>query len=242
MPEVARSVALDIWRAAGEGSAKLLGPSLESLSVGKNDRVNAKGVPVAWIPVDKIARALGCGGYELYASRDRDACETINLALVVGASFADKLHPRTRFRVARKLTLLRDRLGPLERASDEDLSLFFAACARVAEVGAPSALGRLGADARVEERAKALGKAIGRKEKKALQAIGIRFAELVTPAEWRTAMLHGVTRTALVVGGDLQAAFEERGLRAADAEALELMTFATSQDFLVLRRELGLRS
>jgi tetratricopeptide (TPR) repeat protein len=242
LPEVARSVALDIWRAAGEGSSKLLGPPLESLGVGKGDRVNAKGVPVTWIPVDRIARALGCVGYELYASRDRDACETTGLQLVVGASFGEKLQPRTRFRVARKLALLRDRLGPLERSSDEELSLFFAACARVAEVGAPEAIGRLGADPRVEERAKALGKAIGRKEKKALSAIGIRFAELVTPAEWRTAMLHGVTRTALTVGGDLQAAFDERGLDAADAEALALMTFATSQDFLVLRRELGLRS
>jgi tetratricopeptide (TPR) repeat protein len=242
LPEAARSVALDIWRAAGEGPYKLLGPSLESLGVGKNDRLNAKGVPVAWIPVDKIARALGCAGYELYATRDRDACETTGAALIVGGAFGDKLQPRTRFRAARKLALLRDRLGPLERASDEELALFFAACARVAEVGPPEALGRLGTDARVEERAKALGKATGRKERKALSAIGIRFAELIAPGEWRTAMLHGVTRAALVVGGDLSAAFDELKLRAVDAEARELMTFATSQDFLVLRRELGLRS
>ena len=174
LPPGARSVGLEIWRAAWEGAQKMYGPELAQLGVGKNERQNAKGIPMAWVPVDKIARALGCAGYELYAGRDAAQCATTGSALVVGSQLADRLGSRTRFRVARTLTLLRERMGPLEKLDDGELALFFAACAKVAEVPRPSALQV--SEARVEERAKALGKALGRKERNALKSLGARFA------------------------------------------------------------------
>jgi len=243
-PEAARSVALEIWRAAGEAPAALYGPSLEQLGVGKRDRVNAKGTPVAWIPVDKIARSL-CGshfGVELYASQAKpELCVATGNALVCGAAFADKLSPALRFRVARKLALLREHLGPLDSIDDDEIALFFAACARVAELPMPPVLASL-SPARVDEKAKALGRPLARKERKALQAIGARMATLPPPAEWRRAVLEGAARAAIAVGGDLVAALGELDVSLAkDPLARTLTTFAVSDDFRVLRRDMGLK-
>ncbi|MCA1664879.1 MAG: tetratricopeptide repeat protein, partial [Myxococcales bacterium] len=242
-PETARSVALEIWRAAGGATAALYGPSLDSLGVGKRERVNAKGTPVAWIPVDKIARSL-CGsqfGYELYASPKPELCVATGSALVCGAAFADKLSPALRFRVARRVALMRDQLGPIDGIDDDELALFFAACARVAELPMPPVLAAL-SPARVEERTKALAKPLARKERKALQAIGARMSTLPPPAEWRHAVLEGAARAAIAVGGDLVAAFGELEISLSkDALAQSLTTFAVSDDFRVLRRDMGLK-
>ena len=242
-PETARSVALEVWRAAAEAAAELYGPSLESLGVGKRERVNAKGTPLAWIPIDKIARSL-CGShfaYELYASPKADLCVTTGNALVCGSVFTDRLSPSLRFRVARRIALMRERLGPLEAIEDDELALFFAACARVAELPTPPALAAL-PQARVDERAKTLGKALARRDRKALQAIGGRVATLPPPAQWRQAVLEGVARAALAVGGDLVAAFGELSVTMSkDRLAQVLTTFAVSDDFRVLRRDMGLK-
>ncbi len=242
LPQAARTVALEIWRAAWEGALKLYGPELAQLGAGKNDRLNAKGIPMAWVPVDKIARSLGCVGYELYAGKDPSQCAVVGGALVVGSQLADRLGQRTRFRAARALTLLRERLAPIEKIDDAELTLFFAACAKVAEVPRPASL-QLGAgEAKLEERAKALGKALGRKERNALKSLGVRFSELNEPAQWRQAILDGVARAALTVGGDLEGALAELGLAPNDPAAAALYVFAVSEDLIAFRREMGLRA
>jgi tetratricopeptide (TPR) repeat protein len=244
-PEAARSVALEIWRTAAEASMKLYGPSTEQLGVGKADRMNAKNLPPGWARVDKIARALGCAGYELYAAKDREqvaiGASGDAPVLAAGAAFAERLQPRLRFRVARKLALLRDRLGPVADLDEEELSIFFAACAKVAEVARPPSLA-VPSEAKVEERAKQVAKALGRKERKALQAIGARFASLPTVGEWKRAVLDGASRAALVVGGDLAAALAELGLAFTDPRAGALVRFAVSDEYFALRRDMGLRS
>jgi tetratricopeptide (TPR) repeat protein len=242
-PESARSVALEVWRAAADAAAVLYGPSLEQIGVGKKERINAKGTPLAWIPVDKIARAL-CGSqtaYELYAGPRPDTCLSTGLALVLGNAFADKLTPATRFRVARRIALMRERLQPLDAIDAEELSVFFAACARVAELPRPAVLTGV-PEARVEERAKVLGKGLARKDRKALAAIGPRLGMLPSPAEFRAAVLEGAARAALAVAGDLPSALAELGLTLDDAGLGEpLLLFAVSEDFRVLRREMGLK-
>jgi hypothetical protein len=242
-PEVARSVALEVWRAVGEAVVGLFGPSLESLHVGKKERVNAKGTPVAWIPVDKIVRAL-CGSqfsYELYASPHPDICAVAGHALVCGPNFANPLGSPLRFRLARRAVLMRDRLAAIEMLDDDELGLFFAACARVAELPRPPALDGY-PDSRVEERAKIVGKALARKEKKALQTIGARMATMPSPGDWRHAILEGAARAGLVVAGDLPAALGELLLMLGkDRLAQSLTVFATSEDLRMARREMGLK-
>jgi tetratricopeptide (TPR) repeat protein len=240
LPPGARSVALEIWRAAWEGADKIYGPEVAQLGVGKSDRQNHKGIPMAWVPVDKIARALGCS-YQLYTGKDPQMCVVAGEALVVGSAMADRLGPRTRFRVARSLTLLRERLGPLETMSDDELHLFFAACAKVAETARPSVL-HITDNAKLEERAKALGKALGRKERNALKGLGPRFADLNDPRDWKRAFYEGAARAALVVGGDLEGALAELNLAPLDLQAGALYAFAVSDDMIALRLEMGLRT
>jgi hypothetical protein len=135
---------------------------------------------------------------------------------------------------------LRERLGPIERLDDAELHLFFAACAKVAEAPRPGVLQVN--DAKVEERAKALGKALGRKERNALKSLGARFADLNDPGHWRRAVLDGAIRTALAVGGDLDAALSELALPPQDPGVAALYLFAVSEDMIALRREMGLRA
>src|SRR3954470_14211122 len=113
---------MEIWQAAGESVVALYGPTLESLHVGKKERVNGKGTPVAWIPVDKIARSLlgSHFGYELYASPKGETCAAAGHALVCGNVFSDKLSPALRFRVARGIALMREQLGPLDSIDDDE--------------------------------------------------------------------------------------------------------------------------
>ncbi len=183
-------MALEIWRAVGEATWSVYGPTLESLNVGKRERVNAKGTPLAWIPIDKIARSLlgTQSGYELYAAPRVEVCVAAGSALVMGSSFADKLSAAARFRAARRIALMRERLGPVEALDADEVALFFAACARVAELPRPPSLPPLN-ESRVEDRARVIGKAIARKDRKALQAIGARMATLPSPGEWRDAIL-----------------------------------------------------
>jgi hypothetical protein len=244
VPETGRSIALEIWRTAYEATMRIYGPSPEALGTGKPERVNQKALPPGWAHLDKIARGLGVGAYELYASRDREACgigANGDVPIIVaGGAFAERLSPRMRFRLTRKLTLLRDRSGPLEQVDDEELHLFFAACAKVAEVSRPSVL-KVTSEGRVDERAKAINKAMSRKERKTLQAIGSRFAILPDPGEWRRSLLEGAARAALVVGGDLVAALSELGLTFGEGRAAALVQFALSDEYQRLRREMGLR-
>lgn len=243
LPPEARSVALDIWRALGDATTRLYGPTLEAAGAAKGDRLNAKVLPPQWAHVDKLARALGCVGYELYAGRDADTCRAAGAALVVGSAFAGRLSPVHRFRAARALALVRDRLGVVEELDAEELAVLFAASARVAEVSPPAVV-RAAPEARVEERARALGKALDRKQKRALAAIGPRFAELPLTGVWKRAISDGATRAALAVGGDLGAALTALGIKsvADDERARALLTFVLGEDYATLRRELGLRS
>jgi hypothetical protein len=176
----------------------------------------------------------------LYASKDPHKCALAGEALVVGSQMADRLTARTRFRAARALMLLRDRLGPIEKIDDTELALFFAACARVAEVPRPHVLSVN--DAKVEERAKLIGKTLGRKERNALKSLGGRFGDLNDPAQWRAAILDGAARAGLAVGGDLDGALAELNLAPKDLAAAALYQFAVSEDMMAIRREMGLRS
>ncbi len=237
IPAAAHSVALDIWRIVAPATVKMFGPDLATVA---SRRLNAKGIPMAFIPVDKIVRSLAGADYELHQGARADACLVVGNALVVGQDFADRLTNSTRFAVARAAALLKERQGGLDRMSDDETRLFFAACARIAEVPKPRSVAAL-PDGAVEERAKVVAKALGRKERAALKALAGRWTELPDPAEFRAAVLDGVARAALLVGADLQSALEQLRLPLNSDGAIRVVEFAVSSDFLSLRRELGLK-
>lgn len=243
MGEASQGAALAIWRVTADAAARVYGPELGALGATRADRANTRSLPPAWLAVDQIAQGLGVKPYELYVSSRPEVCQVVGAQLVCGSWFAAPLEPARRFTVARQLALLRDRLGPVEVLDAEELEVHFAACAQLAELPPLASLGRIAADdARIEERTKALGKALGRKERKALAALGPRFAELPDLDGFRAAVLKGAARLGLAVGGDLEAALTTLGLDPAhDPLAWDLMRFATSELFLTLRREMGLR-
>src|SRR5262249_45354174 len=153
-------------------------------------------------------QAVGVTGYALHAvPGPGDTCVTVGDLLILGSAYADAPGPDERFQVARKLVLLRHRLGPLEGSTDEALELFFAACARVVE--RQWSEGRHLAEERVEEWARVVERTLDREERKAIHALALQFTELSHVGTWRRAVLAGANRIALAVAGDLSAALTE---------------------------------
>ncbi|MBC8133592.1 MAG: hypothetical protein H7X95_11475, partial [Deltaproteobacteria bacterium] len=154
-----------------------------------------------------------------------------------------------RFRVGRMLSLLRDRTFVLERVPAGELSAMLAAAAVVA--GAP--IPKVGAPAGLRERARALSKAMSRKDRKALELEVSRFLrEVPDAAGFREAVLATADRLGLILAADVAVAVRvagdfdldrEMGLTSAaivdEARVMTLVRFALSDDYLVLKREMG---
>lgn len=234
-----RGPALAIWREAQEAAQRLLGVDPGSLGLGRSTRQNERGVPPAWQAVDRLARAVGAAGYVLHAiPSPPTACVVAGDQLALGPAFAGSPGPMERFLLARRLVLLRDRVGVVEVASDEQVRLFLAACARVAEVRWPGAAGL--PEARIDEWARQIPKLLERKARKALVAMAPLFADLPPPERWRHELLAGADRVALAVVGDLGAAAAQLRLEGRGAEVGALARFAVSDEMGAMRRALGL--
>lgn len=151
--------------------------------------------------------------------------------------------PATRFRVGRALFLLRHRAASVERLPPAHVEEIVRAATLLA--GARPA----GVDpAALKARTKSLGKALGRRELRALETLRARLeAEPLDVGRWRTSILRGADRFGLLVAGDLAACLRAQGgggdLRTADLrrpECLELVRFALDDRYAALRREVGL--
>src|SRR5205807_1495314 len=103
----------------------------------------------------------------------------------------------------------------------------------------------------VEERARALGRAMGRRERKALALEASRFGfEPLDAAAFREALLMAADRLGLLLASDVVTAARTAGdlpdgaLSAATVtaspRALALVRFALGEDYLTLRREAGM--
>jgi tetratricopeptide (TPR) repeat protein len=201
----------------------------------------------SWI--EAAATALGLPTLSLYfleSSTDVApiVIDTGEPTLVVGlATLAGDA--TARFWVGRALALLRERAVLLEPLPATEVGALLAAAAAVAGVSPPVAAGALRA---VEERARALARAMGRKERKALALQASRFtSERIDAAAFREAMLAGADRLGLVMAGDVAAAVRAvagpaaaaartaRSAVAGDARALALVRFALTDDYLLLR-------
>ena len=244
-PETARSVALEVWRAAGEATAALYGPSLESLGVGKRERVNAKGTPLAWIPVDKIARSL-CGCALRLRALRRAASPTSAWRRATRWSAATHSPTSCRRRCASAWRggsrSCASTSGRSTRIEDDELALFFAACARVAELPTPPALTSAAAgagrgarqDARQGAGAQGSQGAAGDRRAHGDAAAARRVAP--GGARGRGSRGAGGRRRS---GGRVHRAVADAGARIGWRSRWR--SFAVSDDFRVLRRDMGLK-
>jgi hypothetical protein len=157
--------------------------------------------------------------------------------------------------VGRALALLRLRATALERMTDADLQLTWAAAAHLAGVRSDARLAALGHFptasfdlGTIKGTAKRLGKGLSRREVKSLETYAdVLGEEPLDVLGWRDAVRRTANRFGLVAGGDLTSALravsEGGQLREADLRApacRDLMDFALGDRYAAVRREAGL--
>lgn len=251
----ARGVLLDLWLEVAETAHRLLVPELKTLGIDPKERLNAKQVPQVWATVDELARKFGMGTsehpYSLYMSRDREQCQLLGSHLICGSNFSGTLRDlsSSRFsRLLRRLVLLPDRLGPVESDLTE-LVLFVTACCQLVGLPGPTVPTEL--KMRLDERLRALDRAIGRKERNGLKNLATRLAALngeagrAMVATWQEEIRVGAAQLALALSGDIQGVLSDLSVGANDGDAASarvarrLLSFAVSEDILTIRRDLG---
>lgn len=254
----ARGILLDMWQEIWETGTKLLGPDVAQLSNSPKDRLNAKKIPPSWITVDNLAQRFGLGNtdltiaYSLVAGKEKDLCVSVGSTLVCGSAFTESLSSWSQnnwFRLIRRLALLPDRLGAIECAPTE-LVLFFAACCQLVSVPTPALSGP--EKTKLDDKVRALDRAIARKERSALRNLASRMQELSGEngknliLGWQRAILRGSATLALAITGNLSTALAEAGVKLdTDDEheaktARALLCWSVSAELIDLRRELGL--
>jgi tetratricopeptide (TPR) repeat protein len=257
-PAEARGILSELWTEVADSANRVLGSELTALGAQPKERLNAKEVPPSWATVDQLANrfGLGSGGmtlaYGLFLGRDKDQCQLAGNNLVCGSHYATplaSLPPALFFRLARRLALLPDRMGPLE-VEPHDMVLFIAACCGVAQLPGPT----LAADqkARLDERTRALERVISRKERSAIKGLAARLTPVAGSegkdfiVGWQQAVLLGGAQLALAITGNLAAALDDLGVSLRDGSAVAvrkaraLCAFSVSAEMQSLRRELGL--
>jgi tetratricopeptide (TPR) repeat protein len=234
----------EIWPLLGEAAARLEGLDPGQLGASRHTRV-APGVErrLGWL--DAAAFALGLSPLTVHVAGTDDlavvALDTPEPVLVVGRGVLGG-DPASRFRVGRALFLLRQRAACVERLPIAQVDEMARAAALLA--GAR----RADADpAALKAAIKNLGRALGRRELRALEPLRARLeVEPLDAAAWRAAVLRGADRFGLVVAGDLAAclraqtgAGDLRGTDLRRTECLELVRFALDERYAAVRREVG---
>jgi hypothetical protein len=261
----ASDTAMAIW-------PHLAGAVAELSPVPKNrvparDRVAPAAEPrLAW--VEAAAAAVGVSDLELalaklgtFAADPGDTSVILveggHPTLVVGRGLLAG-DAAARFRIGRALGLLRDRATVLDRIAAPTVASAFASGAVVAGAPAPaSVIPPTGSAVAADERARLLGRAMNRKDRKALELRASRFGfETIDAAAFQSALLGTADRLGLLFAGDVAVAVRlVANLTPGDREAspprptlavirdntraLALLRFALSQDYLTARREIG---
>lgn len=231
-----------------ESVSEAFGPSLETLGVGRRDRVEARdGLPL-YAEVATWARALRLDEVELYVGGpDPDAALAIprsRPALVLGRRFVSPLLPAQRAALARALFALDRRLTTiLARSAGEHRALIAAAC-RIGEVdiGGPE-IADLGD---IERR---LARELPRKIRRALPELARRVVdERADPVAWYEAAQGTLDRIAAIAAGDVSLVLAGDGDRcgaataspAHERRARRLLAFVLSERHAALRERLGM--
>jgi tetratricopeptide (TPR) repeat protein len=246
--------AAEIWPLLGTAAGELF-PAQTRLP--PRERVTPGAEPrLAW--VEGVATAVGLPMLEIAlpkaATADAGdatvtAIEGGHLGLFVGRGVLAGDAP-ARFRVGRALSLLRDRAVVFDRISAAELESLLTASAVVAGASVPVVAGTAKS---VEERARSLGRAMSRKDRKSLELAASRFGfESVDAAVFRESILATADRLGLMLAGDIATAVRIAGSFGDDPEtkisgveiasnkrASDLIRFALSEDYLSLRRTGG---
>jgi hypothetical protein len=253
-PKELAGVVGDIWRIVAPSVTQAAGLDAAKLGFGRGDRVAMKIVAKKHEAVAAALAAMAVGDADVYISPSRSgfarvlATETPTLCL--GADIAAGETPAARFQLGRAAMLAAERGGTLSELREGEAAWYVAAALRAAGLELPPALAEAVAadDTPVAERTRTLGKALGRRDKKALTQLGGRLGELAKAtdvATWRRAAASAGQRAGLLLCGDLAVALAlldvGRGGRALSESpaALDLCAWSVSAAHATLRRDLG---
>jgi hypothetical protein len=241
---------VELFRLMGPTIAEALGPTVDTLGVGRREKIDPRSGSTLRNEISAWAGALGLGEFDLYVGgRDPNVVQGVpgeTPALVVGASIRTPLSLEHRARVVREIVgLVRGTTIVNVRDDIAVAAVVVASCALV-EIRLQSP-----AYAVLAETQRSMGKAIARKTRKVLPDVANAVArELGGGGDLRTIRpraLRTLDRAAAIAAGDPRACLVQIvGGRAnsanvsADPRARAMLQFMWSDDFLALRRQLGL--
>ncbi len=239
----------ELWRTVAEAASSLVGLGTSTLGFGRGDRQSAKSLARDYPAVAELMTCFGVD-CEIYVSSSKAGySRTLSgaaPAVYLGADVARAADAPTRFALGRALALARENTGTLAEMRPDELAGLLAAAARLGGVTSlPSVLQDALPERELDERARVLGKAMSRRDRKNLPLLASRFDELGDPAAFRRASLCTGARAGLLACGDLSAALAVldvgRGGRAIadDPIALDLLSWSVGDDYAMLRAAVG---
>jgi tetratricopeptide (TPR) repeat protein len=242
----------ELWACLYDALAELGVHEPSQLGFARGDRQSTKATGRSYPFLNSWLRAVGGGDFDVYVADGRaGVAQSVSgetPTIFLGADVARGDGVLARARLGRTLAAARDRSGPLLEMSDDEVALTFAAAVRVggADPARVPALAQAATSRALDERARTVGKALTRRGKKGLPAALARLGEVESLQPFLLAVRASAGRAALLAAGDVPATLEVAtgDRRVTDVFraplALDLMVYAVSDDFLTLRRELGL--
>jgi tetratricopeptide (TPR) repeat protein len=239
---------VSLWSLAAPAVARVLGADPAAVGASKPNRLAAGADPrLGWAFASAAALELPSVGFFLGTGDELAVfmLEHPEPALVIGRGVLGG-DPPSRFRVARALALVHMGASVVDALPPAELTSLFAALARLA-----NAQGVFAADADADL-VRRLGKALSRKDLRALEQLGPALAgQALDPGVFVTGLRRAANRFALAAAGDV--ADSVRVLLGAvgagppspeslrdHAEARDLVAFALSPRFQTLRGQLGI--
>jgi len=241
---------LDLFRMMGPTIAEALGPTLESIGVGRRERIDARSGSALRNEIASWAGALGIAEFELYVGgKDPSLIQGVPgemPALVVGANVRSPLSLVDRGRLVRELVALERGTTVVLTRDDVAVAAIIVASCAIGEVPLQTP-----AYSVLAETQRLISKAIARKTKKVLPEVAQAVArQLGGGGDLRTFRAHALRtldRAAAIAAGEAGAAVvgivgenAPAAKVAADGRATAMLKFVWSDDYFALRRQLGL--
>jgi hypothetical protein len=243
----------DLWALIAAAVTAVMGVDPVRLGFVKSDRSALKKLGDRHAAVGRALGMLAVDDAEVWISDKRGGVARAfagdTPVLCLGADIAAAETSAARFALGRAAQLAASSTGALPDLREIELAWLCVAAIRASEGKVPDALaGAVAADeAAIAERSRALGKTLGRKEKRAIAAwSGSHTLDTVTLGQWRRATIGVANRVGLLLGGDPGVALAQidagrSGQAVQDsAAAQDLIKWALGAEHVALRSELGL--
>jgi cellulose synthase operon protein C len=257
----------EVWPHLADAVARLFGADPAATVATRHNRVSPGTEPrLAWAEAASLALGIPTLSVHVVGLDDSASIRGFHASVIAQDAPEPRIvlgsgvvggEPVSRFRTGRALALLRLKATLVERVSLEELELIWAAAAWLA--GSREQAGRWDSST-VKAKAKNIAKGLSRRQVKAVESYGGRFAaEARDVVAWRQGLLRAANRFGLLVAGDLASALQaltgaivptnslaagmdpsQSSLGLRGPECTDLIRFALSDRYAAVRREAGL--